>query len=171
MGLARIARIDGALEPPPRRRHAGAIEHGRSAVLQCDEGGLHGFGIGAGGRGVQRSHVIAFQVGPDEPERRKGSRDRRADHLGDAEFACKRGSMQRPRPAEGGEREIARIMTALNRDDFQGFRHRMIDDIDDGGRRRAHIDRKRLGEAFAHGRRGPAWSIGKSPSSRDAVSR
>src|SRR5262249_60940080 len=35
MGLTRIARIDGALEPPPRRRNAGAIEYGRAAVLQC----------------------------------------------------------------------------------------------------------------------------------------
>ena len=116
-------------------------------------------------------HVVAFEISPDQPECGKGARDRRADDLGDAELARQRGGVQRPRPAEGGEREVARIMTALNRDDFQGFRHRMIDDIDDGGRRRAHIDRKRLGEAFAHGRRGPAWSIGKSPSSRDAVSR
>ena len=154
MGLTRIARIDGALEPPPRGRNAGAIEHGRSAVLQCDEGSLHGFGIGAGGCGVQRSHVIAFQVGPDEPERGKGSRDRRADDFGDAEFACKRGSMQRPRPAEGGEREIARIVAALNRHDFQHFRHGVIDDVDDGSRSRPYVDRKRLSEPFAHGSRG-----------------
>src|SRR5262249_58490468 len=38
MGLTRIARIDGALEPPPRRRNPGAIEPGRAAVFHVGEG-------------------------------------------------------------------------------------------------------------------------------------
>src|SRR5207253_3673193 len=37
MGLTRIARIDGALEPPPGGRNAGPIEHGRTPALEGDE--------------------------------------------------------------------------------------------------------------------------------------
>ena len=91
-------------------------------------------------------HIVALQVGADQAERREGARDRRADDLGDAELAGERGGMQRPRPAEGGEHEIARIVAALHRHDLEHFRHRVIDHVDDGGRSGAHIDAERLGE-------------------------
>ena len=45
--------------------------------------------------------------------------------------------MQRSRAAEGGEHEIARIVAALDGYDLQHFRHRVVDNVDDGGRGRA----------------------------------
>ena len=61
--------------------------------------------------------------------------------------------MQRSRSAESGEHEIAWIVAALHGDDLENFRHRVVDDVDDGGRSRAHIDSKRLGEPGTDGSR------------------
>ena len=48
--------------------------------------------------------------------------------------------MQRPRPAECGEHKITRIVAALDGHNLENFRHGVIDNIDDGGRGRAHIN-------------------------------
>ena len=39
--------------------------------------------------------------------------------------------MQRPGAAEGDEREVARVVTALDRDDAQRAQHLGVDDVDD----------------------------------------
>ena len=54
--------------------------------------------------------------------------------------------MQRPRSAKGGEHKIARIVAALDRNNFESLGHSMVDNIDDGGGGRAGIDTKGLGE-------------------------
>ena len=59
--------------------------------------------------------------------------------------------MKRSRSAECGEHKIARIVAALRGDDLENFRHRVVDDVDDGGRSRAHIDPKRVSEPGADG--------------------
>ena len=63
--------------------------------------------------------------------------------------------MQRPGAAEGGEHELARIVAALHGDDLQRLGHGVIDDVDDGRRRRAHVDAERLGEPLARRRLRP----------------
>ena len=69
-GLPGIARVDRALEAPLLGGDAGAVEHRGAPLLERLEGGLQGRGIGGA---VQRLHVVAPQVGADEPERRKGA--------------------------------------------------------------------------------------------------
>ncbi len=59
--------------------------------------------------------------------------------------------MQRSRPAEGGEHEITRIVAALHGYDLEHFCHRVVDHVDDRGRRGAHINAERLGKPVAHG--------------------
>ena len=115
--LPRVARVDGAHEAPPLRRDAGPLEHRRAPLLERGEGSFQGLRLD-GGRTVQGLHVVAFQIGPDESERRKRAGNRRADHLGDAELARERRGVQRPCTAESGEGEVPRIMAALNRDDL-----------------------------------------------------
>ena len=56
--------------------------------------------------------------------------------------------MQRAGAAEGGEHELARIVAALDGDDLERLGHGVVDDVDDGRRRRAHVDAQRLGEAL-----------------------
>ena len=62
-----------------------------------------------------------------------------------------RGRVQRARAAECREHELARIVAALDGDDFQCLGHGVIDHVDDGGGRRAHVDAERLGEAPGDG--------------------
>ena len=45
IGLARIARVDGALEPPTLGRDAGPFKHGRCRALEVGEGGLQGHAL------------------------------------------------------------------------------------------------------------------------------
>ena len=154
VGLALVARIDGALEAPALRRHAGTLEHRRALALQGGEGGLQGGGIGGSSIGVDRAHVVALQVGAHEPERGERARDRRADDLGHAELGRECRGVQRPGAAEGREGELARVVAALHRHDLQGFRHRVVDHVDDGRSRGADIDAQGLGKALGDGRFG-----------------
>src|ERR1700730_15134337 len=72
------------------------------------------------------------------------------DYLGDTELAGERSGMQGARAAEGGQHKIARIVPALDRHDFQDFRHRMIDNINDSSCGGSRADAKRLGKPRAH---------------------
>ena len=67
--------------------------------------------------------------------------------------------MERPRPAEGDERELPRIVPALDRDEPQRAQHLGVHDRDDRGRdrsRRAHARPRR-----DRARRPPASSVGQ----------
>lgn len=48
--------------------------------------------------------------------------------------------MQRPGPAEGDQRVVARVMPALDADDADGLRHVGGDDRDDALRRRHQVE-------------------------------
>ena len=59
--------------------------------------------------------------------------------------------MQGPRSAKSGEHKIARIMAALDGNNFQSLGHGMIDNIDDSSRGCAGIDTKEFGEPDVNG--------------------
>ena len=93
-------------------------------------------------------------------------------HLGDAELAGERRGVQRPRAAECRQRELARVVAALHRDDLERLGHGVVDDVDHGGRGGAGVDAQRLGElAPDDGASAAAWSIGRSPASSEPLSR
>jgi hypothetical protein len=86
VGLALVARIDGALEAAPAGRDAGAVEHGGALLFQCGERLLQRGRIGVCGRDIDCAHVVALEIRSDQAERGEGTRYRRADDLADAEF-------------------------------------------------------------------------------------
>ena len=51
-----------------------------------------------------------------------------------AELLGERTGVQRAGASVGDEREVARIVAALDRDDAQSAEHLRVDDVDDGGR-------------------------------------
>src|SRR5947208_12612306 len=83
------------------------------------------------------SHVRYDAVAPllarDESERREDTGGGRHEHRADLELVGKRAGMQRARTAEGDERELARVVATLDRDDAQGPQHLGIDDLECSG--------------------------------------
>ena len=97
------------------------------------------------GRRSERTRVAPL-VARDEPERREHARRRGHEHRADPELLGERARVQRPGAAERDEREVARIVAALDRDDAQRAQHLRVDDLDDGRgveRRRARARRPR----------------------------
>ena len=151
VGLALVARIDRALEAPPLRCDAGPVEHGAALLLQRSEHGLQRCRIGARGGDIDGAHIVALEVGADEAQRREGSGDGRTDDLANAELGRQRRGMQRSCPSESRQHEVPGIVAALHGYDLQRLGHGMIDDVDDGRCRRAHVDAQRFGEPPGNG--------------------
>ncbi|MEZ5866345.1 MAG: hypothetical protein R3D25_20545 [Geminicoccaceae bacterium] len=91
--------------------------------------------------------------------RKRGKTDHR-----DIEIAREVGAVQRPRPAEDHEREVARVVPAADRDELHGIGHVGGGDADDG------IGGLRLGETErladpVHDRRARSRRAGLTPPS------
>ena len=59
--------------------------------------------------------------------------------------------MHRPRPAEGDEREVARVVAALDGDEPQRARHVLVDDVEDALGRAVQVEAERVADLL-HGR-------------------
>src|SRR5260370_18899598 len=68
-------------------------------------------------RAPVRDDAVAAFVSRDEAERRQDARRLGNEHGLDVELLRERAGVERPRAAERDEREVARIVTALDRDD------------------------------------------------------
>ena len=83
----------------------------------------------------QRLRELVAEVGDEVAERAQQPGRRRHDHREGAHQLGDRVRVQRPRAAEGDERELARVVPALDGDDPQGARHVLVDDLQDALRR------------------------------------
>src|SRR5439155_10533994 len=92
-----------------------------------------------------RANVVAPLVARREPERREHPGGLGHEHRLDLELVREFARMDRARTAEGDEREVARIVAALDRDDSEGSKHLRIDDLDDG--QRVDVAERTLGRA------------------------
>ena len=84
-----------------------------------------------------------------------------------AEQARQRAAVQRPGAAEGQQREVARVVAALDRDHADGAHHVVVDDGEDAARGRLDAHAQRLGDLLGDGRaRAASASSAKPPPSR-----
>ena len=74
-----------------------------------------------------RSREIAHRIGEQNPDRRKRSGHRRYQHTRNAQRAGKRAGMQRTAAAKSHQRELARIVPSLDRDDADRLLHLCVD--------------------------------------------
>ena len=90
-----------------------------------------------------RAHRVAPLVARDKAERGQHACGLGDEHRAHPELVRERARVQRPGAAERDEREIARIVPALDRHDSQRTQHLRVDDVDD--RRRIDPVERTLG--------------------------
>ena len=149
IGLTPVAQIGGAQQRTPLGRDAGRGEHLARGVFHA------GQQLAAPGRierdqiGVEGPRVVAPEIGRDEAECGKRARRRRHDDLGDLQFVREGGGVHRAGAAESDQRELARVVAALERDDAQCLGHIAVDDLDDRGGRVGQADSERVADPLA----------------------
>jgi hypothetical protein len=149
VSLTAVAEIGGSKQHAPRRRNR----------RRREPFGCRGFHLsqccGGHGRvertqiGVEGARIVALEVGGDEPKRGKGARRRRYNDLGDLQFGGECCGVYGTSAAKGNQREFARIVTALDRDDAKCLGHIAVDDLDDRGGGFGDPQPERIGHAFA----------------------
>ena len=111
-------------------------------------GDIRLFGDDAAGR----RHVVVAHFGRQQADRREGARHRRHDGFGHRQLLRQVDRVGAARAAEGDQREIAHVDTALDRDRGDAAGHVGVDDPDDAERRflqaRAHLLRQGADRAF-----------------------
>ncbi len=117
------AERQGQLERLPAKAEIGLAHLGQVAYL-CEWPYL-------------RPHVVAPLVARDEAERREDAGRLRHEHLATAELLRERARMQGAGAAERDDREVPRVVAALDRDDAQRPKHLGVDDAD----HRVRVDR------------------------------
>ena len=113
-----------------------------------------------------RDDAVAPLVARDEAERREHAGRLRDEHGADAELFGERARVERTGAAERDEREPARIVAALDRDDAQRAQHLSVHDLHHRSRDRC-LSRARA--AASRSRTSPPGSsAGSRPSRRFA---
>ena len=107
------------------------------------------------GRRDQRAHRDLSDVRRQQPVRGEHARRAGHDDPPDADVGRDRAGVQRPPAAEGQQREVARIVPALDRDDAQYLGHLGVDQRDDPGRGALDVPTQRP----AHRRDGRASAV------------
>ena len=110
-------------------------------------------------RGDDAAHGVSPLVAGGEAQRAEHAGGRRDEHRAHAELVSQRACVQRARPAEGDEGEVARVVTLLHRHDAQRAEHLRVDhrhdragvDVAERPRRRVGVELdppgKRCGQA------------------------
>src|SRR5713226_4052476 len=149
--LVLVAEVGGALEALPVARHLLAVEPGARPRLEPGPCGLERPDVAAvrGGPALGRPdgpHERRADVGIEEPPRREHAGPQRDDDRRDVEQLGEPAGVERAGTAEGDQREAARIVAPPDRDRPDGARHRVVDDLDDPGRRLVHAEPERAGD-------------------------
>ena len=121
---------------------------------------------GVGERDEIRAHRVSALVGRDEAERGQDARDLGDEHRADPELVRELARVQRPGAAERDEREVGRIVPALDRDNSQRAQHLRVDDVDDRRRDRSRQAHARPPRGRARRRRRAAPAAGRAAGSR-----
>ena len=111
----------------------------------------------------ERTHAVSPLVARREPEGREDTGGSRDEHPLDAELVCQRAGMQRPGAPECDERELARVVTALHRDDAHRAQHLGVHHVD---HRRGidAVERELCRLAIEHE---PTWQLGRQPAEQE----
>ncbi len=133
-----------------RRASAGtasASSQATASALELAEHARHSCGVEGAGLLQAGARELGLEVGDEQPERGEHAGTRRHDDGAHAEQAGERGAVQRTGTAEGEQREVARVVAALDRDDADGADHVVVDDGEDAARRLLQAQAQRPGDA------------------------
>ena len=152
-----VAKVGGALEAPAIARDLLAVEPGLGLPLEVSPHGLERRHVVAAGggparRGSDGAHERRADVGVEQPPGGEHARVGRDHDAGDVEQLRQPAGVQRPRAAEGHEREAARVVAATHGDRADAARHRVVDDLDDAGGGLVHREAERAGHPRLDGR-------------------
>jgi hypothetical protein len=98
----------------------------------------------------QRAAELGLEVCREQPVGAEDAGRRRDHDAGNAQQFGECRTVQRPRAAEGHQRELARIVAALDRDDTHRADHVVVDNGEDAPRRILQRQAERPGDAVAH---------------------
>ena len=93
------------------------------------------------------AHQIVAQIGDQHAERTQNSGGRRYQQARDRQFARQRRAVHRPGAAEWHQRQTARVVTALDRDDTDPASHIGVGDAQDAGGGSGQVEPERRGDA------------------------
>ena len=133
--LMAIAQVGQPRETAPRRGHALV---GQPLVRLPLEIGVH---RGEGGAVVvrrllkARARVVVAHLGAEQTERRQHTGMARDHHRAHAQQPGQLGAVQRPRAAERDQRQLARVVAPLHRDQPDGADHVVVHDVEDAAGR------------------------------------
>ena len=133
VALARIAQIELAPIVGARRIQPLGFDVSARLRLQGREHPFSMIGIELRERPKLRAHVVAHDVGADQPERRERARPRRHQDPHHAEFICNSRRVDRAGAAERKQRERGEIDAALRREHPHLVGHADVDDAADAG--------------------------------------
>ena len=109
------------------------VEGGSGQGGELVEHLLDGGPVQAGVPGHVGLHVVVLDVDGEQPERRHVPGVLRHDDPGEVEDVDEPAREQRPRPAEGGQHEVAHVEPALHRHLTKGVRLVPRGDLEDAG--------------------------------------
>ena len=99
---------------------------------------------------VQGAHEVVAHVGEHTAERGRDAGEARHQHVRHAELAGDGGGVHRPRATEGEEREVARVVPLVHRDEPRRARHLVVHHAQDRGRGLRLVQAQRRGDILAH---------------------
>ena len=98
---------------------------------------------------VQGAHEVVAHVGEHAAERRRDAGVARHQHMGHAELAGDGGGVHRPGAAEGEEREVARVVPLVHRDQPRRARHLVVHHLQDRRRGPGLVEAERVADPGA----------------------
>ena len=121
---------------------------------------VHLVDVGRRRRGPEGPGELVLDVRDQQAEGRQHARGARDQHGPDADLLGEAASVDRAGPAERDQREVPRVLAALDRDDPERLRHVRVDDAVDAEGGPGHVEPERAGDLRLHCR---AREVGVEP--------
>ena len=164
--LLGVTQIGKAHETAALGRNALAREFAVRFLLRAPARRVDGSEIVVGATLKRGAGVVVLQIGREQAERAEQARIARHQDGAAAERAAEFDAVQRTGAAERHQREILRVIAALDRNNLERAGHVGIDDADHTFGRILDADTERAGDVALDGRRAPSARRARiSPSS------
>ena len=112
----------------------------RPAASSSAEAAVDGVEVGRVGAGLERARVVVLDGGGEQAEGGEHAGRLGDDHLGHPHLLGEGGAVHGPGAAQDDQRELARIVAALDRHQADLVRHAGVDDAMDARRRRDRVE-------------------------------
>ena len=130
---------------------ASAASHACGLSLELGVHGADGGEVVVGRLLQTRARVVVAHLGAEQAERRQHAGMARDDDRAHAEQRGEVGAVQRAGAAEGHQREVARVVAALDRHQPERADHVVVHDVEDALRRRLQREPERPGHPLLDG--------------------